>query len=391
MKIAVIGAKNIPPQQGGIEHYCAEIYPRIVAQGHSVDLFARSSVTNESVFNRRDCDGVQVISLPCPGKRGLDALTSSLLGAIATVGFNYDIVHFHALGPALFSSIPKFASSAKVVVTCHGLDWQRQKWGAMSSHLIRMGERAAVKYSDGLATVSEDLRSYFQQVYGKQSVYIPNAPATYAPSDPTFAYGQSLGLKPDRYMVFLGRMVPEKCPDLLLRAFQKIQSQGWKLVFVGGNSDTTQYVSELSKLASGNPNVIFTGELRGKRLAEIMRSAGLFVLPSALEGMPLAMLEAMAEKIPVVASDIPPHVQLIGQDRGVLFRSGDLESLERQLEWAIFHPQEMQRMARRSQQNVQLKYTWEQATRNNLKLYESVLDSSYQKAARPTAAVNRIH
>ncbi|RUT01976.1 hypothetical protein DSM107010_63880 [Chroococcidiopsis cubana SAG 39.79] len=140
MKIAVIGAKGLPPKQGGIEHYCAEVYPRMVAQGHSVDLFARSSYTNLSWRNEYDFKSVRVISLPCMGLRGMDAFSSSALGAIGATASNYDVIHFHALGPALFSCLPRIASSAKVVVTCQGLDWQRAKWGNLSSRLIKLGE-----------------------------------------------------------------------------------------------------------------------------------------------------------------------------------------------------------------------------------------------------------
>jgi glycosyltransferase involved in cell wall biosynthesis len=162
MKIAVIGVKGLPPKQGGIEHYCAEVYPRMVAQGHSVDLFARSSYTDCSWLDRHDFQGVRVISLPSLPLRGLDAFFSSAFGAIASSGTRYDIVHFHALGPSLFTWLPKIASSAKVVVTCQGLDWQRAKWGSTSTRMIRMGEQAAVRFADGITVVSKTSNPTFQ-------------------------------------------------------------------------------------------------------------------------------------------------------------------------------------------------------------------------------------
>jgi hypothetical protein len=125
MKIAVIGVKGLPAKQGGIENYCAEVYPRMVAQGHSVDLFGRSSYTKSPWFNTYDFQGVKIVSLPCSQLGGVDAFLSSALGAITSSGTRYDIIHFHALGPALFTGLPKICSSAKIVVTCQGLDWQR--------------------------------------------------------------------------------------------------------------------------------------------------------------------------------------------------------------------------------------------------------------------------
>ncbi|WAL62599.1 glycosyltransferase family 4 protein [Thermocoleostomius sinensis] len=372
MKIAVIGAKGLPPTQGGIEHYCAEIYPRMIAQGHSVDLFARSSCISLSPFDYYDFEGIRVISLPCPGKKGLDAMSSSVLGALFSLGAGYDIIHFHALGPALFTWLSRISCSAKIVVTCHGLDWKRDKWGKLSSRLIRWGEQAAVNFADELIVVSEELRSYFQKTYDRQTLYIPTAPARYAASDPTFAFGSSLQLQPRRYILFLGRLVPEKCPNLLLKAFQSLRLEDWKLVFVGGNSDTPAFKAKLIHSAGNDPNVLFTGELRGSQLAEIVRGAGLFVLPSKLEGLPLAMLEAMVEGIPVLASDILPHRQLLKDDRGLLFQVGQVDSCAASLNWAIQHPQEMKLMAERARQYVRLNYTWEQITAANLDVYKSL-------------------
>lgn len=375
MKIAVIGAKGLPPKQGGIEHYCAEVYPRMVAQGHSVDLFARSSYTDCSWVDNYDYKGVRVISLPGGQLRGVDAFITSGLAALAATGKKYDIVHFHALGPSLFTCLPNIATSAKVVVTCQGLDWQRAKWGSFSTRLIQLGEKAAVRFADGFIVVSDALKKYFWQTYNRETVYIPNAPASYADSDPNFTYGTQLGLERGRYIVFLGRLVPEKCPDLLVEAFSTLKPKGWKLVLAGGVSDTKTFTANLLEKVASSRNIIFAGELRGSRLAEIVRGAGLFVLPSDLEGLPLAMLEAMREGIPVLASDIPPHQQLINNGRGMLFEAGNVKSCVNSLDWAVNHPQELAVMAKNAQKHIENNYSWDRITSETLKLYTTVLKS----------------
>ncbi|WP_017317906.1 glycosyltransferase family 4 protein [Mastigocladopsis repens] len=375
MKIAVIGAKGLPPKQGGIEHYCAEVYPRMVKQGHCVDLFARSSYTDCSWHDRYDYEGVQVISLPGLTLRGVDAFITSALGAVAASATKYDIIHFHALGPSLFTCLPRLVNSAKIVVTCQGLDWQRAKWGSFSTRVIQLGEKAAVRFAHGLVVVSDALQSYFGQTYGRNTVYIPNAPASYGESDPSFGYGTQLGLQQGRYMLFLGRLVPEKRPDLLVDAFSAMSAPGWKLVLAGGVSDTKLFTSQLLEKVANNRNIVFAGELRGQRLWEIVRGAGLFVLPSDVEGLPLAMLEAMREGIPVIASDIPPHKQLISGGRGKLFEAGNLTCCIRSLEWAIHHPQELVGMAVNAQRHVQLNYSWDHITSETLKLYTTLLTS----------------
>ncbi len=375
MRIAVIGAKGLPPGQGGIEHYCAEVYPRMVAAGHSVDLYARSSYIDSPGLDRYDFCGVRVISLPSfPAVKGADALISSALGTFfATILRRYDVVHVHALGPALFAWLPAIASSAKVVVFCHGLDWQRVKWGNFSSALIRSGEKIAVRCADELVVVSQELRRYFWATYGRETVYIPNGPAKYAPSDPDFEFVHSLGLEPKRYLVFLGRLVPEKCPDTLIQAFRRLQAQGWKLAVVGGSSETPAFQAKLLALADNDPDILFTGVLKGRYLAEMMRGAGLFVLPSEIEGLPLAMLEAMQEGVPIVASDIPPHRQLLGESRGLTFRACDIDDCISKLSWAMSNAQHMEMLAQQAQDYVRQHYSWERVVGDSFQLHSALL------------------
>lgn len=376
MKIAVIGSKGLPATQGGIEHHCKEIYPRMVQMGHEVDLYARTSYTDTAPFKSYAYEGVRVLPLPGLKFRGLDALVTSGLGAAASLFSKYDIVHFHALGPALFSWMPKLLSQTQVVVTCHGLDWQRAKWGKLSSSMLLAGERTGSKFADRLIVVSEELSRYFQVTYGRACDYIPNAAADLQASDPDFGFVESLGLQPGRYIVFVGRLVPEKRPDLLIKAFRALNPPGWKLVIVGGTSESDDFSARLTRQASGLDSILFTGPLRETRLAETIRGAGLFVLPSDLEGLPLAMLEAMQECVPVIASDIPVHRQLAAEGRGMLFDVGDIEACRRCIEWAVAHPQATAAMARNALRYVRRNHDWESITEKTLEIYGSLLTRS---------------
>lgn len=172
-----------------------------------------------------------MITEPSIKAREIDALAcAGMSAAIATLkrplGQPYDIVHFHALGTSLFTPLPRLFSKSKILTTCHDLDWQRAKWGNFSSRAIKTGEQTAVKFADRLVVVSEALRDYFYKTYGQEATYIENAPVAYAPSDNRFAYGYSLGLVPQKYMVFVGRLVPKKRVDLLLQAFKGLQPSG---------------------------------------------------------------------------------------------------------------------------------------------------------------------
>jgi glycosyltransferase involved in cell wall biosynthesis len=376
MKIAVIGVKGLPARQGGIERACQELYPRLVQLGHSVDLFARPSYTKKGGFSPFEYQGIRIIGLPAIPLRGFDALFCAAFGTLLALFGDYDVIHFHALGPALFSWLPRFLSPAKVVVTCHGLDWQRAKWGKLSSSIIYLGERAAVKYADRLIVVSQDLQQYFAQTYGLDTLYIPNGAGKFAPTDGKLSYLDLFGLKPQKYLLFLGRLVPEKRPDLLIKAFQQLELEGWKLVLTGGSSDTEKYGNDLRKLAGDNHNIVFTGELQGKRLAEIVRGAGLFVLPSDLEGLPLVMLEAMKEGIPILASDIPPHKQLIGQDKGFLFRAGNQDSMISSLKLALNQPDVRRERTRKAKEHIVAIYDWDKIALQNLDVYSKLVSGN---------------
>lgn len=383
MRIAVIGAKGLPARQGGIEHYCEALYPKIVEQGHSVDLFARSSYVNKPWFSVSEYKGMRIICLPSVPLKGLDAFTSSCFAALLASNKSYDVIHFHALGPALFSVIPRLLSSAKIIVTCQGLDWQRAKWGKLSSKIIRLGEKTAAIYAHEIVVVSKTLKCYFAETHHLRPIYIPNGPGTYAETDPHLKSVKSLGLTPGKYLLFLGRLVPEKRPDFLIQAFQILKKTGWKLAIAGGDSDTTAYIAKLHKLAKGNPNIVFTGELKGSPLAEIVKGAGLFVSASNLEGLPLAMLEAMREGIPVVASDIAPHQQLLESDRGLLFDSKSVLACAKALEQGMLYPEQSAVMAQKAQAHVRANYNWSKIAADNLAVYakdfglvESKIDST---------------
>lgn len=375
MKIAVIGVKGLPAHQGGIEHYCQEMYPALAAQGHQVVLFARQEYTQQKSFKSIYAK-VQVTNLPSIPHGGVDALLNTFLATLLCLFGRYDVIHFHALGPAFFCFLPRLFLKSKIVVTCHGLDWRRAKWDRFSKVFLKWGELMAVSFAHELIVVSESLQHYFSLNYGRQTSFIPTAPAPYADSDPVFPFVRSQGLSVGRYVVYLGRMVPEKRPELLLQAFQRLENTSYKLAFVGGTSHTDFFAQQLIQQAENDSRIVFTGELVGERLAEMIRGAGIFVLPSDLEGFPLVLLEAMREGIPVIASDIEPHRFILGTNRGRLFKAGNVDDCARCLVDAMDKPKESAEMAKLAQDYVLKTYQWSQITQDNLYLYHKRLSRS---------------
>ncbi len=238
------------------------------------------------------------------------------------------------------------------------------------------GEHTALKCADALIVVSEDLQAYFRNTYRKPTTYIPNAPAHYQPSDPYFQYVRSLGLSPKRYFLFLGRLVPEKRPDLLIEAFNRLNESDWKLVLTGNDSDSRDYAQMLKATGARSDQIVFTGEQTGSRLAEVVRGAGLLVLPSDIEGMPLVLLEAMNEGTPVLASDLNVHRSLTADGRGLLFKAGDTVACHQQLQWATMHLPALEMMAKNAQRYVRSHYDWDQITYQTLAVYGQTLRST---------------
>lgn len=378
MKIAVIGVKGIPTNQGEIERYCQEFYPRIAARGHQVDLFVQPTPDQQPLFTIGYYHKVRVIALaPLPLKSTGFMLSSALSTVCATLG-GYDVIHIQGIKAAWFSWFPQLFSGSKIVVTSHqlDLDLERNKRSKIFGWLLSLMEKAAVKNADEVVVLSKALGKHFREKYNIRPHYIPNAPVISAQSDLQFSYGRSLGLEPQKYILHLGKLSPENQLHLLIAAFKKIEHQGWKLVLAGGSGDSVQYAVKLLSLAKSNPNIIFSNEIRGKHLAEVIDNAGLLGVPTDGSdlGLPLVVLEAMQKRIPVLASDRQVYRELIGQERGLLFESGNLNSLKEKLQHALSHPDVLMTMTQKAYTYITIHHNWDRATYGNLSLYLKVTE-----------------
>jgi glycosyltransferase involved in cell wall biosynthesis len=219
--------------------------------------------------------------------------------------------------------------------------------------------------------VSKGLKTYFSKKYNIDPLYLPNAPRSYVPSQPEFEYSKVLGLQSKQYILYLGKLTPENRPDLLIKAFQKLQPAGWQLVLAGGVDNSVNYTVELLKMVRRENNIIFTNEIRGCFLTEIVRGAGLLIAAgdSSDLGASSSILEAMREGIPILASDTPAHQELIATNRGLLFESGNLNSLITQLEYALSEPDLLQAMAKQAQMYTTINHGWDRIIYGHLSVY----------------------
>lgn len=278
----------------------------------------------------------------------------------------YDAVHIHAEGPAAFCWLPKLFGK-RVIVTIHGLDWQREKWkSGFGSKYIHFGEKMAVKYSDEIIVLSEDVQSYFKKTYNRETNFIPNG-VNRPQIENAEIITEKYGLEKDGYILYLGRLVPEKGEHYLVEAFKGIKTNK-KLVIAGGASDTDEYTEKLKSLAEGDDRIIFTGFVQGKILDELYSNAYVYCLPSDLEGMPLSLLEAMSYENCCLVSDIPECTEVV-DDKAVLFRKSDISDLRQKLSSLIDNPDNAMQIKKQAADYICKKYDWEEVVEKTVSLY----------------------
>lgn len=367
----MFGHKRVPSREGGVEIVVEELSTRMASKGHTVTLYNRRgkhvSEKRLETPTVKEYKGVNIRSVLTIDKKGLAAVSSSFFAALRCVFSKAHIVHIHAEGPAVMAPLLKLFFK-KVIVTVHGLDWQREKWcEGFASKYIRLGEKMAVKYADEIVVLSYNVRNYFLETYNRNTVYIPNGvskPEVLPPQLITEKYN----LTKDSYILFLGRLVPEKGVHLLIDAFKEVRTDK-KLVIAGGTSDTDDYVEGLKEMAKDDTRIIFTGFLQGQLLRELYSNAYVYTLPSLLEGMPLSLLEAMSYGNCCVVSDIDECVEVV-EDKAVVVKAGDTPSLKDALQKLCDSKSAVSNYKKTASDYILSKYNWDDATQQTLQLYE---------------------
>jgi glycosyltransferase involved in cell wall biosynthesis len=312
-----------------------------------------------------------MVPLPALYTKHLEAFTHTFLAACRSLA-GYDVVHFHALGPSLFAFLPRWAGR-KVVVTVHGLDWKRAKWGRLGRTVLKAGAWTAVHFPHRTIVVSRWLRRHFEKDYGRGTEYIPNG-VTPEPPNPIDKL-RRFGLQGNDYLLFLGRLVPEKGCHLLLEAYRKTDLPQ-KVLIVGETSHTDNYVRHLRTLAGDDPRVVFAGALYGDDKREAYSNAACLVFPSSLEGMPIVMLEAMSYGCPVLCSDIPETLEVVEGEASpyaTIFRAGSEEDLAVRLRELLQDSKGMAEKAARAREHVVETYSWDVITGQTEALYASLV------------------
>ena len=372
MKIAMIGHKRIPSREGGVEIVVEKLSIGLVKKGYQVDVYNRKgkNVQDKNAdSNLKKCKnykGAKIITIPTINKKGIDAFIYSFFASFRAIFGHYDILHYHAEGSCAMLWIPHLFHK-KIVVTIHGLDWQRSKWGGFATKYIKFGEKCAVKYADEIIVLSKGVQKYFKDTYGRKTVVIPNGVEKPEIREAKIIKSK-YGLEKDSYILFLARIVPEKGLDYLIDAYNQIKTNK-KLVIAGGASHTNDYLEHIKEKVKSNKNIIMTGFVQGEELDELYSNCYLYCLPSDVEGMPLSLLEAMSYGNCCLTSDITECSEVI-QEKGILFKKSNIDELIQRLQFLCDDNKTVKKYKDEAQSYILNKYNWDYVLDETAKLYK---------------------
>ena len=377
----MIGTRGVPASEGGIERHVEELGSRLAARGHEVTVYCRTNYVQDRVPTYR---GMHLKYVPAVGTKNLDFIAHSALSSIIALRRAPDIVHYHAIGSALVAPLPRYLTRSGIVLTVHGLDYARNKWGGAARATLKFAEGLSAKVPHATIAVSRALADHYETRLGRKADYIANGvpEATIRPMGPI---GERLGLGGRPYFLFVGRLVPEKAPDLLIQAFARVQGDV-RLVIAGSSGFTDAYAASLRRLAASDSRVVFAGGVYGPELAELYSNAAAFVLPSSLEGLPITLLEALAHHAPVIVSDIAPHLEVVGNDGPGhrVVRQGDVGALVAAMSMVLADQAGEAAGSVSLGRQVSSTYSWDAAATATEHVYARVLELRASRVPRRT-------
>ena len=373
MRIAMLGHKRVPSREGGVEIVVEQLAVRMAAKGHAVTCYNRSGhhVSGKAfdAAKKKEHKGIRLLTVPTVDVKGFAAMSASVFASIRAAFGRYDVVHFHTEGPCVTLWLPKLLGK-RCVVTVHGLDHQRCKWGCFARRYILWGEQIAARFADEIIVLSEGVQTYFRDVYGRETRLIPNGLTPITPREPQMITDK-YGLGKDDYILYLARITPEKGVHFLIEAYRRLDTDK-KLVIAGGASDAADYYRSLKEMAADDPRIIFTDFIQGRELEEWYSNALVYVLPSELEGMPISLLEAISCGNCCLVSDIAENRNVVGKC-GCTFRSGDADDLAKQLAVLLDDPQRIDCCRNASRRRSQELLSWDEVTSRTLEAYQGTV------------------
>lgn len=367
--VMMLGLRGFPNVQGGVESHVEQLAPLLVNQGCRVEVIVRSPYQDPAIGEQ--WRGVSFTSLWAPKSKGLEAVLHTLLGVLYAGVKRPDILHIHAIGPAIWTPLARLLG-LRVVITHHGPDYNRQKWGLLAKTILKTGEWVGMRYSNARIVISNTIRELVIQKHTMHAELISNGVVIPQLSAHTKVLN-NLGLEQGRYVLLVSRLVPEKRHLDLIQAFNQANMTGFKLVLVGSSDHPDAYVQEVLNAASQSEHIVMAGFRTGEELASLYSHAALFVLPSSHEGLSISLLEALSYGLPVLASDISANLE-VGLSKQDYFELGNTHQLAQKMQEKLSTVMDVE--AKQSLREwVSDRYNWKKIARLTVREYVATLQS----------------
>lgn len=366
MKIAFIGQKGAPTQNGGIERYTENLATNLVNKGVEVLLYSRRYYSH----GIKEYKGIKIISLPSIKSKNFEAITNTFFACLDVIFRKVDAINFQAIGPASLIWLVKLLKPrTPIVFTFHCQDYYHKKWGSLARWYLKFGERVGCKLADKVIVTSHVLGQYVKDTYGFEPIYLPYG--AYVQTKVPVRDIRRWGLEEGNYISYIGRLVRHKNIHLLIQAFKNIKTDK-KLAIIGSSAYTDEYVQELYDLAKDDKRIVFTDNQSGPVLDELFSNSYAFVQPSEYEGLSVALLEAMGWHLACLTSDIPQMIEGLG-GTGLTFRNGDVQNLQDKLTYLLDNPEKTKELGQAASQRVGQEYNWNNISDNIQKIYQEVI------------------
>jgi len=357
VKIALAGTRGVPAAYSGFETAVEQLGSRLADRGHDVTVYCRPHM----VVRRPDerYRGMRLVYLPTvPGKH-LDTPVHTLLSTLHLAAVRRpDVAFYFIAGNSPFAGLGRLLG-VPAAINVDGLDSQRAKWGPAARAYLWCTERAAPVLADVAITDSRAVQALYR-TWGNETVFIPYGSELEeddeaAPDDVL----DELGLEPRRYVLFVGRLVPENNAHVLVDAFRGLDTD-LRLAVVGDAPYAEQYQQRLR--SGGDARVVFAGYRFGAAYRRLLRDAAVVSVPTEVGGTHPVILEAMAAGACLVVNDHAPNVEVVG-DAGVSYAGAHgAEGLRRALAALLADPAEMDRLRAAAAERARRLYSWEAVT-----------------------------
>lgn len=388
MKIACIGQKGIPMTQGGVEAHVENLAIEMAKKGHDIYVYTRPYYTDKKL---KEYKGVNLISLPSIKTKHLDAISHTFFSTIHALFQNYDIIHYHSVGPSILSFIPKLFSKAKIIGTFHCMDRFHEKWNKFAKLILKLGEWTICKFPHITIAVSKHIKDYCFKKHHKNCVFIPSG--FKIKKDLNINKLEKFNIKPRKYFLTVSRLIKHKGIQYLIKAFNKLQpvfdpeaqtqkkagqsmtvdNDEYQLVIVGDTFYNKTYSDYIKNLAKDNKNIILTGQQNNSALNQLFSNAFCFIIPSEGEGLSITLLEAMAHGLPIVASEIQGNKVFIEKNLVYSFKNKDIDDLNEKIIYIIYNQEKALKKAREAQKYVEKNFSWSYIADKIEKVYKNIL------------------